>query len=77
MSTESVSSESSIQAAQLFEDQLSEDELETVVGGVFYDVVSCPPYERIIGVPALGGNPDLLLPQVPLPPGRQRGGVGG
>ena len=34
MSTESVSSDSSLQAAQLIKDQLSEEELEMVAGGV-------------------------------------------
>ena len=77
MSTKSVSSDSPLQLPQLVEDQLSEDELETVVGGVLY-VVSCPAYEPLyeplpvsvssgVGVTvstAEGGNPRLLIPQV-------------
>jgi hypothetical protein len=38
MSTESVSSDSSLQAAQLIEDQLSEEELEMVAGGVLNEL---------------------------------------
>jgi hypothetical protein len=77
MSTESVSSDSSLQLPQLVEDQLSEDELETVVGGVLYDVVSCLPDKLLPVSPAGGGNPSLLFPQVPLPPGGPIRGVGG
>jgi len=83
MSTESVSSDSSLQLPQLVEDQLSEDELETVVGGVLYDVVSCLPDKLLPVSPAGGGNPPLLIPQVfpevLLHPGgpRGRGGIKG
>jgi hypothetical protein len=38
MSTESVSSDSSLQAAQLIQDQLSEEELEMVAGGVLNEL---------------------------------------
>ncbi len=52
MSTESVSSDSPLQVPQLFEDQLSEDELETVVGGV----LSLTIYNTTF---APGGNPRI------------------
>jgi hypothetical protein len=58
MSTESVSSDSSIQAAQLVEDQLSEDELETVVGGAAQGN-SC------IKPPCLGDRPPRVLGTAP------------
>jgi hypothetical protein len=57
MSTESVSSDSSIQAVQLVEDQLSEDELETVVGGTL-DLKSHPNKPT----PAGGGIPPIQKP---------------
>ena len=54
MSTESVSSNSPLQVPQLIEDQLSEDELETVVGGVL-NVLSCSNKPK----PAPGGIPRI------------------
>ena len=64
MSTESVSSDSSLQAAQLIQDQLSEDELETVVGGTL-DLKSSHPNKP---TPAGGGN-SPMPPQNPKPTG--------
>jgi hypothetical protein len=63
MSTESVSSDSSLQAAQLIEDQLSEEELEMVAGGVLSLTSSN-------STPAPGGNGHKpIIPNGSLPPG--------
>jgi len=65
MSTESVSSDSSLQAAQLIEDQLSEEELEMVAGGALNELHN----PNKPSVPAVGGNGRILLPNEPPPPG--------
>jgi hypothetical protein len=66
MSTESVSSDSSLQAAQLIEDQLSEEELEMVAGGVLNELhnFNNPPLSG-----AVGGNGRIPLPNEAPPPG--------
>ena len=51
MSTESVSSHSPLQLPQLLEDQLSEEELEMVAGGVLNELHYATNY-----TPAVGGN---------------------
>ena len=75
MSTESVrqflstvSSESALQVAQLSEDQLSEDELETVAGGCL-NVLSDLPTKLTSapGLLALGGCGSIPSPQLPGP----------
>jgi hypothetical protein len=55
MSTESVSSDSSLQAAQLIEDQLSEEELEMVAGGVLNE----RHHSSKKDTQAVGGNPPI------------------
>jgi hypothetical protein len=62
MSTESVSSDSPLQVPQLIEDQLSEEELETLAGGIGSDA---------IGSDAIGGCYSIV------PPGKPGVGVAG
>ena len=63
MSTESISSDSPLQVPQLIEDQLSEEELEMVAGGVL-DMVNRPNKPT----PASGGSGHLLIPNGAPPP---------
>jgi hypothetical protein len=65
MSTESVSSDSSLQAAQLIEDQLSEEELEMVAGGVLNELHN----PNRPSIPKGGGIGHIPIPKGPLPPG--------
>jgi hypothetical protein len=61
-----ISSDSPLQAAQLFEDQLSEDALESVVGGVLNEAVaggnSLDIKLRDQWLPRPGGNGSIPIP---------------
>jgi hypothetical protein len=64
MSTESVSSDSPLQVPQLFEDQLSEEELEMVAGGVLNELRNPTRH-----TPAGGGIGRIPIPNGALPTG--------
>jgi len=64
MSTESVSSDSPLQVPQLFEDQLSEEELEMVAGGVLNELRN-PTRHTLAG----GGIGRIPIPQGASPTG--------